>query len=285
MNQKRGWYVLAWFTVACSGTRGSQPAASSPIPATLPVTVPTVESWSFNYAPGTSTYRISRNAAIERGSPDSGTKREISTNTTRELLTFELSDQGTKFTALVDSSITTTQGLIGPVQPAVLPVEISGILLDNNLTIQDDVSGQKCNPVSSMMVVDLHSLIVAFPAQLSSGAAWRDSTDIRGCQAGVPTVSHTTRSYVVSGQSLHDGRPVLLIVRTDTTRAHGEGGLQQHRVSIDATGTGTAVYYLDPTAGKIVRLTIDQTLNVTGVASARQFQFKQDSKQDFRSVP
>ncbi len=289
MSQKRGWYVLSWLAVACSGARGSRPAtpsqASTSVGPALPVTVPTAGSWSFKHASGTVTYRISRSAAIETRIPESGSRREISTNTTHESLSFELSDQATKFTAWVDSSTTTTQGLIGPVQPTLLPVEISGTLLDKNLTLQGDVSTQRCNPISSMLVVDLHNLVIAFPEQLSSGVVWKDSTDVKGCQAGIPTTSHTIRSYLVSGQVSYDGRPVLLIVRTDTTQAHGEGGLQQHRVSINAAGTGTAVYYLDPAIGRIVRLTVDQNLNVTGMASAKQFQFKQDSKQDFRIVP
>ncbi len=290
MSQKRGWYALSWFAVACSGARGSRPPGtplpeSTSIGPALPITVPTAGSWAFKHAPGTVIYRISRSAAIETGIPDSGSRREIFTNTTHESLSFGLEDQATKFTALVDSSTTTTQGLIGPVQPILLPVEISGTLLDNNLTLQSDASTQRCNPISSMLVVDLHNLVIAFPEQLSSGVTWKDSTDVKGCQAGIPTASHTIRSYLVSGQVSYDGRPVLLVVRTDTTEAHGEGGLQQHHISINSAGTGTAVYYLDPVIGRIVRLTVDQNLNIRGVASAKQFQFKQDSKQDFRIVP
>jgi hypothetical protein len=78
---------------------------------------------------------------------------------------------------------------------------------------------------------------------------------------------------------------VLVILRTDTTSAKGEGGLQQHRVSIDATGTGTALYYVDTTSGQIVRLTLDQLLELDVTASARRSKFKQNSKQDFQIVP
>jgi hypothetical protein len=201
------------------------------------------------------------------------------------VLSLDSTDQGTNFTVVVDTFATTTQGLIGPVQPIQLPVHSSGSLTDSTVTINNQPETEQCNTVSSMLVTDLHNLLVPFPRQLSSGATWRDSTDIKGCQAGVPTSAHTSRSFVVSGESSYEGRPVLLIVRADTTRAQGEGGLRQHRVSIDATGTGTAVYYLDMTTGRIVHLTVDQILNLSLGTLTGRFQFKQDSKQDFRIVP
>ena len=147
-----------------------------------------------------------------------------STNITNELLTLEPVDQATNFTALIDTSTTTTQGLIGSVQSVQLPVQISGSFTDGALTINTEPAGGKCNAVSSMLITDLHNLLIAFPEQLSTGVSWKDSTDVQGCQAGVPTSAHTTRSYVVSGSASYEGRPVLVILRTDTTRAKGEGG-------------------------------------------------------------
>jgi hypothetical protein len=288
-NQRQGWYIVVWFSVACAGARTSQPAAPLPTPtspAEIPApTVPTAGSWSFKHSPGAVTYQISRSAAIETRDLDLPVHREISTNTTHELLTFEPADQAVNFTAVVDTFTTTTQGLIGPVQPVQLPIQLSGSFLDNTLTIRPDSTNGTCSPITSALVTDLHNLLVTFPAQLSSGVAWKDSTDVKGCQAGVPTSTHTVRSYTVSGEGSYEGRPVLLIQRVDTTHAQGEGGLQQHRISIDASGTGNAVYYLDTVAGRILRLTVDQILNLKVTASGRDQHFRQDSKQDFRASP
>lgn len=250
-----------------------------------PEAVPTSASWSFKYAPGTITYRISRSAAIESSNPDSVRRREISTNTTHELLTLEPTDQATNFTAVIDTFATTTQGLIGPVQSVQLPVQISGSMTGSTVTIDSGAGSEKCNAIASMLETDLHNLLIPFPGQLSSGVRWKDSTVVKGCQAGIPTSAHTTRSFVVSGEASYEGRPVLLITRADTIRAQGEGGLQQHRVSISATGAGTAVYYLDPAAGRIVRLAVDQIMNLGLTTLDGQFQFGQNSKQDFRIVP
>ena len=289
-NRGGCWYLLFGFAVACSGNRSSPPSVPSPLPTSPvsqpPVSVaPTVQASSFRYAPGAVRYRISRSAAIESTGPNLQTHREISTNITNELLTLEHEDRAINFTALIDTSATTTQGSIGSVQSIQLPIQISGSLTNGALTISPEPARGKCSAVSSMLMTDLHNLLIAFPEQLSTGVSWKDSADVQGCQAGIPTTAHTTRSYVVSGSASYEGRPVLVILRTDTTRAKGEGGLQQHRVSIDAAGTGTALYYLDAATGRVVRLTVDQILALGVTASATRSQFRQNSKQEFQIVP
>jgi len=290
-DRRSCWYLLSGLTLACGGARSSQPAAPSPV-STSPVvsqpavpTAPTIGTSSFKYAPGTVRYRISRSAAIESIDPDSLAHHEISTNITNELLTLEPVDQAINFTALIDTSLTTTQGLIGSVQSVQLPVQISGSFTDSALTINPDTISGKCNAVSSMLMTDLRNLLIRFPAQLSTGVSWKDSTDVTGCQGGVPTATHSISSYVVSGNASYDSHPVLVILRTDTTHAKGEGGLQQHRASIDAVGTGTALYYLDILTGRVIRLTMDQLLDLGVTASGRRSHFKQSSKQDFQIVP
>jgi hypothetical protein len=93
------------------------------------------------------------------------------------------------------------------------------------------------------------------------------------------------RSYVVSGEASYDGRLVLLVQRSDTITAHGEGAQQQHSLKLDAIGTGSAVYYLDTKDGHVVRLTAGQELSLTITTSSKAHQFKQSSRQDFRLTP
>src|SRR3981189_2786526 len=170
----RCWCLLSGFTLACSGVQTSRPGTPSPLPASQPVmppATPTTGLTSFKYAPGTVRYRISRSAAIESLGPDLPAHREISTNITHELLTLEPVDRVTNFTALIDTSATTTQGLIGSVQSVQLPVQISGSFSDTALTVSTDATGGKCNAVSSMLLTDLHNLLIVFPKQLSTGVA------------------------------------------------------------------------------------------------------------------
>ena len=285
LTRRTGWISVVSVLIGCSSTRTSPPVAPTPtLPSPPIVSVPSASSWTFNYAPGALRYQISRTAEIESSS-DSANNREASTNITNELISLTPADSGISFTALADTFATTTQGMIGPAQPVQLPIQVEGVFAGNKLTIKTDTSTAKCNPVSSALVSDLHNLLTAFPAQLSQGQVWQDSVIASGCQAAVPTTSRMFRSYLVSGEAVYEGRPVLLIQRSDSIQGHGEGSQQQHRLTLDASGTGNATYYLNTKEGRIVRLTAEQNLTLTVTTSLGARQFRQSSRQDFRLTP
>lgn len=279
------WHLLVYLTAACTASTVPQAGRPTPLPS-LPNPVPlppTAGSWAFSYAPGVISYQISRSATIESQS-DSGSHREISTNTTHELLTLELAGDTIHFTAVVDTFSTTTQGTIGPVQFMQLPAQLSGTFVGDSLNVSTDSITEKCNPVSSALSADLHNLLVHFPAQLSHGSNWRDSVEFRACQGMVPSTAHITRSFIVSGEITYQGYPVMVVQRTDTIQAHGEGAQQQHPLTLDAKGTGNAVYYVSPKDGRIVRLNTGQDLDLAITVSGKIHHFKQSSKQDFSSI-
>ena len=278
------WSFFVCLTAACTGTV-QQPGRPTPLPS-LPNPVllpPGTDSWTFSYAPGSISYQVSRSASIESQS-DSGNHREISTNTTHELLTLEVAGDTIHFTAAVDTFSTMTQGIIGPVQSVQLPVQLSGSLVGDSIIISTDSLAENCNPVSSALSADLHNLLVRFPAPLSQGSKWGNSVELKACEGMIPTTAYITRSYTVSGESTYEGFPVLVVQRTDIIRAHGDGGLQQHRLTLDASGTGKAVYYLSPRDGRIMRLNSGQDLDLAFTASGKVHRFKQSSKQDFSYI-
>lgn len=280
-----GWYFLVYLSAAC--TASTVPEHGRPIPSPSlpnPVPIPSAAGpWTFNYAAGAIVYQISRTAAIESQS-DSGSHREISTNTTHESLTLEPAGDTIHFTAIIDTSSTTTQGMIGPVQPVPLPVQLSGSFIGDSLIISVDSITEKCNPVSSALSADLHNLLVRFPIQLSRGSGWRDSVELTACQGMIPTTAHIGRSFVVSGETAYLGESALLVQRTDSIQAHGEGAQQQHHVILDASGTGSAIYYVSPRDGRIVHIDTGQDLDLTITASGKINRFKQSSKQEFNFV-
>ena len=285
LRGRTGWTLLLYLMIGCGGVRTSPPGAPpSELPAPPTVNPSSTGSWTFSYTPGALRYQVSRSAAIESQS-DSSTGREISTNTTRELITLTpAGDSGIGITAVIDTFSSTTQGRIGPVQPIQLPVQVAGTFSDSGLTITSDGTN-KCSPVGSAITSDLHNLLTRFPARLSQGLVWQDSLSTTGCQAAIPTNSRTIRSYIVSGEAVFEGRPVLIIQRTDSIQAQGEGAQQQHSLRLDAHGTGSAIYYLDTKDGRVVRLTAGQELILTITTSGKAHQFKQSSQQDFRLSP
>lgn len=285
MRRRTSWHLLAYLSAACTASTVPQPGRPVPSPSLPnPAPIPSaVGPWTFNYAPGAIAYQISRTARIESQS-DSGSHEEGSTNMTHELLTLELAGDTIHFTAIIDTSLTTTQGTIGPVQSVPLPVQLSGLFVGDSLMISGDSIAEKCNPVSSVLSADLHNLLVHFPVQFSLGSGWRDSVELTACQGMIPTHAHIVRSYIVSGETAYQGEPGLLVQRTDSIHAHGEGTQQQHRVTLDAIGTGNAIYYMSPKDGHVVRVNTAQDLDLAITASGRIHHFKQSSKQEFNFV-
>jgi hypothetical protein len=188
------------------------------------------------------------------------------------------------FTALIDTSSSTTQGTIGPVQSVQLPIQLSGSAIGDSLTISADSATEKCNPVSSALSADLHNLLVGFPIQLSQASGWRDSLELSTCQAMIPTMVRISRAYVVAGETTYQGLPVVVVQRRDSIHAHGEGAQQQHRVTLDASGTGTAAYYLNPQNGFVLRLNAEQNLDLAITTSGKIHRFRQISTQSFSSI-
>jgi len=277
------WCLVFFLLSACAGSRVRQnppsvPAPSMPNPSMVPTNV-----WTFSYAPGTLTYQVKRSAAIESQS-DSGSRREVSTNTTHEVVLLEAVMDTVYFTAVVDTFSTATQGVIGPVQPVQLPIRVSGSLISDSLVFASDTLSNSCIPVRSALVADLHNLLPNLPKTLSTGLSWRDSTELKGCQGMIPTTAQIIRSYVVSGAVEYPGFSALLVQRVDTIRARGDGAQQQHRISLEATGTGNATYYLDAVHGRVVHLVANADLNFSITASGHTSHFRQNLKQDFSFV-
>jgi hypothetical protein len=227
-------------------------------------------------------YRATRVAAIEVQS-DSGVSREVATNTTHELITLEATAVAdTMLISIVaDSFATTTQGRIGSVQPVQLPVTVSGTFTGSGIEITGQTRSDKCEPVASSLASDLRNLLPQLPAQMTPGMTWSDSIRTTGCQAGIPTIINLRRVFVVSGQTVEGSQPLLVVLRTDSITSQGEGSQLQHRVALQAEGTGRATYHIDFRTGKVVQLNTGQDLNLTFNGSARTTRLHETSQQEF----
>lgn len=276
-------YFFALITTGCAPSVVQRPAQPTPLPSSPNPVSSAASAWTIHHSSGAISYQISRSAAIESQS-DSSPHREISTNTTHELLTLDVAGDTIHFTAIIDTSSTTTQGIIGPVQSVPLPVQLSGSAVADRLTISTDSTAEKCNPLSSTLSADLHNLFIGFPIQLSQGSGWRDSLELRTCPGMIPTTVYIARSYVVSGEITYQGLPVIVVQRRDSVHAHGEGAQQQHQVTLDASGTGNATYYLNPQNGFILRLNTEQNLDLAITTSGKIHRLRESSMQSFSSV-
>jgi hypothetical protein len=290
IRNRQHWLAVCFLSAsACIGTHTPQPRTG---PENLPE-VPTPRAaaarkgqWNVRYTEQSISYRITRTGVIQRS--DSTPQRENSTNITHEKITLGfLPGDTTTFTisAIADSFVTTTQGRIGSVAPAQLPIEVSAILSDSGLKIVTAEGDTICSPATSVVATDLHTLFPTLPTPLSSGLRWQDSTQRRGCQGGIPTTSETTRFFTVIGEVDFRGKSAIEIEGTDSTTSEGQGLQQQHQMSLSMNGTGHSTYVVEPSTGHVIQLHRVQTMTISIKAEGRETRFVQTVEQEFDAVP
>jgi hypothetical protein len=222
-----------------------------------------------------------RRATIEAVSDSSPiAMSDSSANITRELLALERIGDSIGFSLVADTFSTTAPGRAGALQAVELPIQIKGWITQDSLSIDRDSTDAQCSPAASTIEADLRSLLVRFPALLTRGMIWQDSVELKGCQAMIPTTANITRSFRVLDETSIGGETTLLIERTDSVHAHGEGAQQQHRIVLDATGSGKSQYYLSTSDGRVLLLDSDQQLYLTITTSETIGHFRQTLKQE-----
>jgi hypothetical protein len=282
MNRYSARLLLGSGIIACAAQHSPGPPAQAPLPEptvpAIPRNIPQRSGpWNFRYTPGVMKYEIARNAAVQNMDVIADSIRSSTTRSDDSLI-FETSDSGTSVKAVV---ISATAGQ----SEAANSAEISALLGDSTLTI-NTVTTETCTPANSVLTADLYNLIVPFPARLVPGYAWKDSIEMNLCQTGVPISAKISRSFLVRGDTLYQDKHLVMIARTDSVTMEGAGGLEQHRLTVHAMGTGTAVYYLNPdSSSTVVRLTVKQNIGFELITVEDRSHFTQTLTQEFVLLP
>lgn len=275
--------ILILLATACAAGGRVTTASSPPLPE--PIIQPTNRGpWTFSYRSDTLRYQVNRTATIE-GQGDSTPHREISTNTTHEILSLVVLGDTVRYTAVVDSFSTASQGLIGTIQPATSPVRVSGIVDSLGLNMDSTATDEQCNPVQSSLESDVRNLLISLPPQLSSSASWRDSTITTACLGSVPAKAIIIRRFIVVGATSYGDESVVAVERTDTISAQGEGRQLQHQLHIEINGTGSATYYISTEQNRLVHLATSEDLFFVVRSASRTDRLRESAKEEFALLP
>lgn len=243
------WYlcsaalVLSACAPAATRTGGPTPAPrpSEPVPISkLPERAADTGTgpWSFSYTPGRYSYVIATSATVAL-EPDTGAKRTVPTLTQR--VTVEVNgDSG-------------TVRIVDPLVPGALD----------------------CSSPGAALAARLAMLFPKVPAHVTRGLTWTDSLSVSGCRGPVPATTSVVRSYIALGEAPFAGMTTLHVRRSDSVTGKGEGSEGQHRVFVSASGAGTTDLYLEPTSGRFVGATGEQTVSLEVTTSGRTTRFVQ----------
>jgi hypothetical protein len=211
--------------------------------------------------------------------------REISTNNTHENVSLVVTGDTVRFTATVDSFSTANQGLVGPVPPISLPVQVSGIVDSLGLDMDSTVTDQQCSAVQSSLESDVRDLLISLPPQLTPGSSWRDSTVTTACLGSVPATAIIIRRFVVAGATSYANESAISIQRTDSISAQGEGRQQQHQLHIEVNGTGSATYQFSTQRNRLVHLVTSEELSFVVKSARRTDLLRESVKEEFSLLP
>ena len=283
MTQNAARSIVILLALGCAGRQVPSPSPTVPSAERANVSMDS-GPWNFAYRSDTLSYQINRSAAIETQT-DSGARHEVTTNASHEVLSLTITDDTIRYTATVDTFSTTTQDLIGTVPPTTpLPLEISGVLDPTTPQLDSSALVQSCDPVLSSLQRDVRNLLISFPARFAIGSSWHDSTTSAVCYGTVPLTATVVRKFSVVGRTSYNGASTVAIQRIDSITAHGEGRQQQHRVVVDVSGTGTAMYYLSSEQSSVLHLITNQDLEFVIQISPRMRRFHESAKEEYSLV-
>jgi hypothetical protein len=102
------------------------------------------------------------------------------------------------------------------------------------------------------------------------------------CQGLIPLEISLIRNYQVIGETKTPNHPAILINRSDSTRASGEGSQGQHRIRIEGIGTGQTKIYVDRETGQLINAESEQLMRILTQTSGRETAFIQQTKETIR---
>ena len=283
MLKKLPGIIAVFILAACSRSSAGpaplpEPGAQTP---TQTAEIPTgSRSWSFVHDSNPHRYSITASTLLELAG-DSGVSKETFETSTD--FTIAISGEATpvKVSGLVENLKLSGNGRMSqesnqPFQP----FSFSG-RIENGALALDSAGGSAfqtvtaCDNAGLNAVTALNRSIISLPRAIAAGMTWTDSSTVSGCSGSIPVQLTAIRSYRILGETKDGGPGMIAIDRTDRVRATGEGSQGQHRVLLQANGSGSARILVDRSSGILSGIEGEQKTDVIVTTSGRTQHFVQ----------
>ncbi len=244
------WWTFLALLILTSCSRGSSTVSPAPVPErqpTVPGEGPSIagpSSWTFSASSAPRSYVTTESTTVTLDS-----QRDSSVTVTA--YTIQQRQAGT--TIGIKGSIDRIFPS-GPTQSP--PFPFSGSIRGGGLTI-DSIQGHQVPVVMTCEEPALNRLgvvrrnVFMAPSTLSRNQSWTDSSTVPACSGSIPVQVTQIREYRVLGET----GGAVLVDRRDRTVASGEGSQGQHRISLQARGTGSGQLRLDRMTGEVISAT------------------------------
>lgn len=275
-------YGIGLFLLSTACMRSNPAAASSPdiLQPSSPVTSPVSRSWTLVPDESLHSY-ASRVLTTVELQEEAGVVRDSFSVTVEFSMRLQRNGELPRVTGTLDRLQRSPENRDPQTEPpAVLPLAFAGHITSGGLTL-DSVAGRAIatvtdceNPGLNQMGVIQRNISIA-PLTLRPGTAWTDSSTVKACSGTIPVELTSVRVYTVAGDAQGAPGGAIVVERSERIRATGEGTQGQHRIGLQATGSGSARLLLEPASG-LLRLAEGESRTAIVIrSSGRQQQFVQ----------
>lgn len=204
-----------------------------------------VQAQTFEYAPGSATYRVTQTSKTVQEMM--GQKQEMEGNGQQVVsvkLTRSARDTIT-MNVVLDSISATTMGVspnLSHLMGLTVAAKVSPVGGFYSVQASDDKGGAEAEPIRHAMGNILPKLRPTMP----KGASWTDTTTGKMNQGGVEIERKIVSTYTVAGDTTIGNQTSLKIHRTDSTTMSGSGNTPNGAVTMEGISKGSGQLFVTP---------------------------------------
>lgn len=202
-----------------------------------------VQAQTFEYAPGSATYRVTQTTKTVQEMM--GQKQEIE-GSGQQIVSVKLTRSARdtiSMNVVLDSISATTMGMSPNLTHLVgltVAAKVSPVGAFYSVRASDDKGGAEAEPIRHAMGNMLPKLRPTMP----KGASWTDTTSGTMNQGGVEIERKIVSTYTVEGDTTIGGQPSWKIHRADSTTMSGSGNTPNGAVTMEGTSKGSGQLFV-----------------------------------------
>jgi len=294
-----GVLVAVVASAGCTTTGAPPPSTPTPAAATDSASIPNVEAarWSPTRAGGSWRYQLLSTGTVSLAGDSSADSLPLGRTVVYSIALTPTTatgddDAAFQFNGAVDSvSVTIPERIPVPTAGSNSKPHFQGTLAaDGHLLSITSNATSPCTDAVDPLSAASTLLFATLPKGISPGTRWTDTVSTTTCRGRLPIVTTATRHYEAIADSSWQGRPAILVARTDSlsiasrspsSAAESAIGSIADSTGMGATGRGggTFTLLLDPASGILLESTGTTHTEILVTMGSARFPFQEEAHQ------